>query len=112
MDSTAPADPSAHSLAANREKLARDMRAVVEDAEALLKLAVREAGTGYGEARTKLEKSLVTARSQLTELEKVAVDSAVRAGRAADAYVRENPWPVIGAGAGIGFVLGLLLSRR
>ena len=114
MESTATTTTAttAPSLAEHRERLARDMRAVVEDAEALLKHAVRDAGAGYGEARTRLEKSLVAARSQLSHLEQAALDSAVRAGRAADAYVHENPWPAIGASAGVGLLLGLLLGRR
>jgi ElaB/YqjD/DUF883 family membrane-anchored ribosome-binding protein len=107
MDATSPMSYSAH-----QERLARDLKAVVDDAEALLKHAVRDASAGYSEARTKLEKSIAETRVQLAELETAARDGAVRAGRAADAYVRENPWPVIGASAGIGLLLGLVLARR
>ena len=35
-----------------------------------------------------------------------------RLGQNADGYVRENPWVAIGVAAGVGVVLGLLLSRR
>lgn len=33
-------------------------------------------------------------------------------GRSADGYVRDNPWIAIGAAAGVGIMLGLLLRGR
>jgi ElaB/YqjD/DUF883 family membrane-anchored ribosome-binding protein len=97
---------------ADQERLARDLRAVVDDAEALLQHAVRDAGAGYSDARTRLEKRLSHTREQLAALEKASMKRVGDAGRAADGYVHENPWPAIGAGAGIGLLLGLLLGRR
>jgi len=32
--------------------------------------------------------------------------------KATETYVRENPWQSVGIAAGIGLVLGLLISRR
>jgi len=34
------------------------------------------------------------------------------AARATDQYVDDNPWPVLGAAAAIGFLSGYLLGRR
>jgi ElaB/YqjD/DUF883 family membrane-anchored ribosome-binding protein len=34
------------------------------------------------------------------------------AGRAADAYVQDNPWRAVGIAAGVGLVVGMLISRR
>jgi ElaB/YqjD/DUF883 family membrane-anchored ribosome-binding protein len=34
------------------------------------------------------------------------------AARATDVYVHENPWRAIGAAAGVGLVIGLLIGRR
>jgi ElaB/YqjD/DUF883 family membrane-anchored ribosome-binding protein len=31
---------------------------------------------------------------------------------AADDYVHTHPWPVIGMAAGVGLLIGLLISRR
>ncbi|MBI5547655.1 MAG: DUF883 family protein [Deltaproteobacteria bacterium] len=36
---------------------------------------------------------------------------AIHIGRKADGYVRENPWWAIGAAAGVGIAIGLLLRR-
>jgi ElaB/YqjD/DUF883 family membrane-anchored ribosome-binding protein len=105
-------DTLSSNYSAHQERLARDLRAVVDDAEALLQHAVRDAGAGYAEARTKLEKSLAQTRSQLSQTEKATLDGIQQAGRAANGYVHENPWPAIGAGAGVGLLVGLLLARQ
>jgi ElaB/YqjD/DUF883 family membrane-anchored ribosome-binding protein len=34
------------------------------------------------------------------------------AGKVADNYVHDNPWTAIGIAAGVGVVLGMLISRR
>jgi ElaB/YqjD/DUF883 family membrane-anchored ribosome-binding protein len=34
------------------------------------------------------------------------------AAKATDAYVHENPWRAVGAAAGVGLVIGLLVGRR
>ena len=48
-------------LKEGQARLARDLRAVVDDAEALLRQGVRDAGAGYEEARTRLAQSLQSA---------------------------------------------------
>jgi ElaB/YqjD/DUF883 family membrane-anchored ribosome-binding protein len=42
----------------------------------------------------------------------VVSDKACQVGRNADGYVRENPWLVIGAAAGVGILVGYLLRGR
>jgi ElaB/YqjD/DUF883 family membrane-anchored ribosome-binding protein len=95
-----------------QQRLAQDFKAVVDDAEQLLRHAARDAGQGYGEARQRLEESLKAARAEFARLEGAVVDRARRAGRATDSYVHEHPWESIGIGAGIGLLLGLLIGRR
>jgi ElaB/YqjD/DUF883 family membrane-anchored ribosome-binding protein len=99
-------------MAEDRDQLARDLRALADDAEALLQHVVRDAGAGYAEARERLQQRLHDVRDQLAGLNAAAMDSARRAGRAADDYVHENPWTAIGAGAGLGLLLGMLIARR
>ena len=96
----------------NRERLARDVRAVVDDAEQLLRVGAQGTGEAVAQARGRLEQSLVAARSAIVRMERAAVDRATAAGRATDAYVHENPWQAIAAGAAIGALLGVLLARR
>lgn len=93
-------------------RLARDLRTVVEDAEALLRQTVRDAGQGYGEARSRLEQSLQTAKAELANAERAVMDKVVQAGRNTDDYVRKHPWESIAVGTGVGLLLGLLIGRR
>jgi ElaB/YqjD/DUF883 family membrane-anchored ribosome-binding protein len=96
----------------SQRRLAEDFKAVVNDAEELLRHAARDAGDGYDEARARLEDSLKTARTELEALEKAVLDGTRRAARATDGYVHEHPWESIGIGAGLGLLLGLLIARR
>jgi hypothetical protein len=36
----------------------------------------------------------------------------IQGAETTDVYVHENPWKVVGIGAGLGFVLGLLMAPR
>ena len=103
---------ASRTLKEGQQRLAQDFKAVVNDAEQLLRHAARDAGQGYGEARERLEESLKTAREEFARLEGAMVDGAKRAGRATDGYVRQHPWESIGVGVGVGLLLGLLIGRR
>ena len=71
-----------------------------------------------------LDRSTVKDLAEATgERAKSAVDASVNAvsavsdkarqmGHQADHYVRANPWPTIGAAAGVGLLVGLLLRSR
>jgi ElaB/YqjD/DUF883 family membrane-anchored ribosome-binding protein len=52
----------------------------------------------------------------MTDLRTVISDTTVArakaAGHAADDYVHDHPWKAIGAAAGIGMIIGLLIGRR
>jgi ElaB/YqjD/DUF883 family membrane-anchored ribosome-binding protein len=105
-------DQATQPLNAATNRLADDFRTVVSDAEQLLRQAVGQAGEGYADARQRLEASLATAREELSALEQSVSDSARRAGRATEGYVRNHPWESIAVGAGIGVLVGLLIGRK
>lgn len=100
------------SLKDSQTRLSRDVRAMVDDAEALLRHAVRDAGDGYDDARSRLERSLKTARAELEGVEHAVLDNARRAKEATNEYVHQHPWQSMGVGAGVGLLLGMLISRR
>jgi ElaB/YqjD/DUF883 family membrane-anchored ribosome-binding protein len=75
-----------------RGKLVEDLKAVVADAEELLKATASQTGERIAAARAKAEESL-------------------KAAKATEDYVRANPWKAVGIAAGAGFVLCLLTTR-
>jgi ElaB/YqjD/DUF883 family membrane-anchored ribosome-binding protein len=97
---------------AQKDRLIRDLHSVVAEAEALLKATAGQAGEGSAELRARVQDSLDRARRHLLDLQDAAVERARAAGRAADDYVHDKPWQMIGLAAAVGVLLGLLLSRR
>jgi ElaB/YqjD/DUF883 family membrane-anchored ribosome-binding protein len=94
------------------EKLFADLQAVVRDAEALLKATAGLAGEKMQEVRARAEDTVKQARSRIDSVENDAVLRAKEMAGAAEGYVRDNPWQAVGVAAGIGLLLGLLLSKR
>lgn len=100
------------STAASRDKLLEDFNQVVADTEELLKSMATAGGEKANALRASVEESLEVTKERLRELQQAAMDKTAAAARATDDYVHENPWPAIGVAAGIGVLIGLLLSRR
>lgn len=98
-------------MEATREKLVSDLKVLVTDAEELLKATANQAGEKIVTARSHIEQSLEEGKKTLAEAEDVLIDKTKEAAKAADIYVRENPWNAVGIAAGIGLVLGLLIRR-
>ena len=94
------------------EKLAADLRLVIADAEALLRATVGETNESVAAARAKVKQTLEAAKDGLGSLGEEATEQARIAARAADDYVRGNPWQAVGIAALAGIALGLLISRR
>jgi ElaB/YqjD/DUF883 family membrane-anchored ribosome-binding protein len=85
---------------------------VVADAEELLRATASQAGEKVSAARERIQASLATAKVKLTEAERALLEKSKLAAKAADEYVRENPWQAVGIAAAAGLVLGVLISRR
>ena len=88
------------------------LHTVIHDAERLLKATAAQTGEKIEEARTHAEESVRLAKQRLAGIEDEALERARELAKDADTYVRGNPWGAVGVAAGIGLVLGLLLSRR
>jgi ElaB/YqjD/DUF883 family membrane-anchored ribosome-binding protein len=97
---------------ASREKLVEDLKAVVSDAEALLKATAHQTGEKIAEVRAKAEESLKTAKVRIAEEGKEIIEKAKSAAKSTDEFVHAHPWKAVGIGAIAGFVIGLLISRR
>lgn len=96
----------------DRDKFTQDMKTVISDAEELLRATANQAGEKIGVARERIQDSLHQAKVKLAEAEAIVAERARQAARYTDEYVHENPWRAIGVAAGIGLLLGLILSRR
>ena len=94
------------------DQLVADLKTVMEDAEALLKATSTLTGEKIQEVRARAEESLRQAKVRLSEVEEEAMRRAREVAEAADEYVRENPWQSVGIAAGVGFLIGLLATRR
>ncbi len=95
-----------------KDKFVQDFRAVVADAEELLRATASQAGEKVAVARERIQDSLHNAKVKLAEAEDVIVQRSKQAARATDDFVHENPWQAVGAAAGVGLVIGLLIGRR
>lgn len=94
------------------DRLIEDLKVVIADAEALLKATSAQTGERIQEVRARAEQSLRQARERLVEVEEEALRRARELADATEEYVRDNPWQSVGIAAGIGLVLGILISRR
>jgi len=89
-----------------------DLKAVVADAEELLKATAGQTGERIEAARAKAEESLKAAKARLGEEESAVMEKTKAAAKAAEDYVRTNPWTAVGITAAACFVLGILVGRR
>ena len=94
------------------ETLMRDMRAVIVDAEELLKATAEQTGERVEQVRAKTEESLRAARERLEDAG-YRIQTRVREAAAdVNDQVHAHPWSTAGAAAGIGLLLGILIGRR
>ncbi|MGZ3181297.1 MAG: DUF883 family protein [Telluria sp.] len=89
-----------------------DVRALVKDAQTLLAAAAHLTGDKADEMRGKGMDLLNSAMGSAKDLQDQALAKGKELAQAGDDYVRDNPWKTAAVAAGIGVLLGMLLSRR
>ena len=95
-----------------QEQLVSDIKSVISDAEEMLSATADQVGDKVATLRARVQTRLHDAEVRLGEAEAVLVAKTKAAARATDAYVHESPWTSIGVAAGVGLLLGLVISRR
>ncbi len=95
-----------------KDKLVKDLRGVVDDADYLLKEVANSTAEEWATARAKVGAKLADARSRLEEVRVTVTDKARVATDATHAYVLDNPWKIVSFAVAIGFLIGVLASRR
>jgi ElaB/YqjD/DUF883 family membrane-anchored ribosome-binding protein len=96
----------------SKEKLMQDFRVVVTDAEELLRATAGLAGEKVSVVRERIQENLAAAKVRLSDAEEAVIARTKQAAMATDEYVHENPWKAVGIGAGVGLIVGILISRR
>ncbi len=96
----------------SKDKLVSDLKVLIGDTEELLKATAGQAGEKIAIARERIQASLSVYKEKLIDAERALLERTKEAARATDEYVHEHPWQAVGAAASIGFLLGMLISRR
>jgi len=99
-------------MEATRDELLSEFKALIDDAEALLRATTGQAGEAVAAARQRIEQRLEEGKRSVAEAEVLLLERTREAAKTADVYVRENPWNAVGIAAGIGLVVGLLAGRK
>jgi len=100
-------------MVANNIKTVRnDMKTLVKDAQDLLREASLASGDKADELRARGLAMLETAMDKAHEVQALALEKGKAAAHTTDEFVHAHPWKAVGIAAGIGLVLGMLISRR
>ena len=94
------------------DKLMKDLRLVVTDAEELLNATAGQTGERIQNVRSRAEQSVREARARLQAAAHDVEQAGEDAIREVNGRVRENPWTAVGIAAGVGLIAGILLSRK
>jgi ElaB/YqjD/DUF883 family membrane-anchored ribosome-binding protein len=95
-----------------QDALIAEFHTLIADSERLLKHTSEVSSNGTAELRAKINDNIARARELLKETEGSVREQGRAAVEATEEYVHSHPWQSIGIAAGVGFLLGLLASRR
>ena len=96
----------------NPEQLLGDFKALMADAEALIKATASHEDGAIATIRSKALDTLSNAKENLSNLEGSIADKAKVVAEGADDFVHRNPWEAVGVAAGLGLLIGLFIGRR
>ncbi len=99
-------------LANNVKTVRNDMKTLLRDAQELFREATAASGEKADELRQKGMTLLEAAGAKAQELQAAAVETGKEVAKNADEFVHENPWKSVAIAAGVGLVVGMLISRK
>ena len=94
------------------EDLISDFKALMADAEDLIKATGSHEDGSLGAIRLKALDTLNNAKDTLSSVEGTLIDKAKVVAEGADDFVHRNPWEAVGVAAGLGLLIGLFIRRR
>jgi ElaB/YqjD/DUF883 family membrane-anchored ribosome-binding protein len=107
---TAPA-PKAMAATASAA-VSGELRSLLADVQDLIQQTTSFTREDLANAKEKIAERVATAKQSVATLGTSIAASTKRQAAMADRYVHDEPWTMIGVGAGVGFALGFLLARR
>ena len=100
------------SVQQSKDVLVADLKRVVSDADDLMKEVVSSTSEDLSAARQRIEARLGEARARIDEARVLAKQKVCSAASTTDAYVKENPWTVVGVVSALSFIGAFLLINR
>jgi ElaB/YqjD/DUF883 family membrane-anchored ribosome-binding protein len=104
-------DDAGDALESTKDNLMGEFRNLIAEGESLLRATSNLSGEALANAREKFRGQLATAKARAADYTSAARAKGREAAVMADDYVHDNPWAAIGVAAGVGFLLGALMSR-
>lgn len=96
----------------SKDQLISYLKSAMADAEALIQASTDQGGEALSAVRAKAVDSVAIAKDKMYELEEALSARSKDMASATDNYVHENPWQALSITAGIGLLVGYLISRR
>ena len=96
----------------NSENLIVDFKALMADAEDLIKATASHEDGPLSAIRSKALDTLNNAKESLSSVEGTLTEKAKVLAEGADEFVHRNPWEAVGVAAGLGLLIGLFIRRR
>jgi ElaB/YqjD/DUF883 family membrane-anchored ribosome-binding protein len=96
----------------NSENLISDFKALMADAEDLIKATASHEEGPLSAIRSKALDTLNSAKESLSSVEGTLTEKAKVVAEGADEFVHRNPWEAVGVAAGLGLLIGLFIRRR
>jgi ElaB/YqjD/DUF883 family membrane-anchored ribosome-binding protein len=100
----------ANAMENGRDDLMNNVNQVMSETQSLLDSMKNATSEKTAQLRDQLQKNLEATRQKLSQLQSTAIERGTAYARATDDYVRESPWTAVAVAAGVGVLVGLMLS--
>lgn len=90
----------------------QDFHQLMKDAEMLFEEAATLTGEKANAVRQRGMEYLEVAMNKLHAAQTTVINSGKEMTACTDDYVKKNPWRSVGAAAGVGVLIGLLIGRK
>lgn len=91
--------------------VSHEFHSFVDDMEQLIRETSSLTGEELDQAREKLKKRVATARHLVEKKGGSLTKQARKSIAAGNKYAHQQPWQIVGAGAALGLIIGLVLAR-